>query len=157
MESLGLDWKLLLAQMVNFGLLFVVLKKVLYKPLMKAIDDRNKKIEDSITNSKKIEERLKKVEEESEKVLEKAREKAKDEKSELIAAANREKEIIIDTAKQSAKREMEKSLESIEFAKKDAVNSISDKYLETISDKLYKRLAEETKSKKNPILRSLLK
>ena len=37
MEALGLDWKLLVAQMVNFGLLFFVLKKVLYKPLIKAI------------------------------------------------------------------------------------------------------------------------
>ncbi len=44
LDAFGIDWKLLLAQAVNFGVLLVVLWLVLYKPVMKTLDERQKKI-----------------------------------------------------------------------------------------------------------------
>ncbi len=63
MESLltafGIDGKLLLAQLVNFGVLFVALTWLLYKPVMKTLDERAAKIaqgvEDAELASKKAE------------------------------------------------------------------------------------------------------
>jgi F-type H+-transporting ATPase subunit b len=157
MESLGLDWKLLLAQIVNFAILFVILKKVLYKPLIKAIDDRNKKINDALKNSQEIENKLKKIADTEANLISKAKENAKKEKDELMAAASLEREKMIEDAKESAKREVEKGLESLESAKKDAVNKISDEYVDKIAEKLLKRFSESTKQNKYPILKSLLK
>lgn len=44
-SQLGVDPKLLLAQGVNFLILLVVLTKFVYKPLMKTVEERRKKIE----------------------------------------------------------------------------------------------------------------
>lgn len=38
--TFGIDWKLLLAQAVNFGLLLVFLTYFLYKPVLKALEER---------------------------------------------------------------------------------------------------------------------
>lgn len=157
MESLGLDWKLLLAQMVNFGLLFFVLKKVLFKPLIKVIDDRNKKISGAVKNSQQIEEKLKDIEEEKTKLLEKAKAEAKKEKEELVKVAQVEKEKIIEDAKLSAKREVDKGLSSIEQAKKDAVKDISDAYLKKLESNLLERFSENSKKNNFPLIKSLLK
>ncbi len=39
-EKLGIDWRLLIAQIVNFSILALVLTKLLYKPLLKMLDER---------------------------------------------------------------------------------------------------------------------
>lgn len=42
--AFGVDWKLLLAQAVNFGILLVVLTYVLYKPVLATLDKRKQLI-----------------------------------------------------------------------------------------------------------------
>lgn len=42
--KLGLDWRLLLAQAVNFGILLGVLTWAVYKPLLKVMGERQEKI-----------------------------------------------------------------------------------------------------------------
>jgi F-type H+-transporting ATPase subunit b len=44
LDAFGIDGKLLLAQLVNFGVLFVALTWLLYKPVMKTLDERAAKI-----------------------------------------------------------------------------------------------------------------
>lgn len=53
-NALGVDLKILFAQLVNFAILFFVLYKFAYKPLLKLIDDRKDMIEDGVLNAKKI-------------------------------------------------------------------------------------------------------
>ncbi len=43
--ALGIDWKLLIAQIVNFGLLLWLLTKFLYKPIIKRIEKDEKELE----------------------------------------------------------------------------------------------------------------
>lgn len=45
LSAFGINGKLLLAQLINFGVLFVGLSYLLYKPVMKVLDERTKKIE----------------------------------------------------------------------------------------------------------------
>ncbi len=47
-SKLGIEWKLLLAQIVNFVILFLVLKKFLYKPLLNFMNNRRQKIADGL-------------------------------------------------------------------------------------------------------------
>jgi F-type H+-transporting ATPase subunit b len=156
MESLGLDIKLLVAQIVNFAILFFVLKKVLYKPLIKVIDERNKKIDDSLINSQKIEETLAKIEQKEADVMDKARQKAKKEREELVALAEAEKAEIIEAAKASANREVEKGLDAIKAAETDAVNALTDKFMGDLVSKLEEKIAARSKSKKYPVLREII-
>ena len=48
MEGLGIDWRMLLAQFINFGLLFGLLYLVAYKPIMRILDERSRKIKESM-------------------------------------------------------------------------------------------------------------
>jgi F-type H+-transporting ATPase subunit b len=43
-STFGLNWKLLLMQAVNFGILLYVLKRVLFKPVMAMLDERKRVI-----------------------------------------------------------------------------------------------------------------
>ena len=51
----GLNWKLFLAQLVNFGIILFVLWKWVFGPVTKGLSDRTKKIEDSLNEAQKIE------------------------------------------------------------------------------------------------------
>lgn len=68
-DKLGIDLKLLIAQIINFAILFIVLKMLIYKPILKLLDKRKKMIEKNCEDTKNIEERLTQLEEEKDKIL----------------------------------------------------------------------------------------
>ncbi len=50
----GLNWKLFLAQLVNFGIVLFVLWKWVFKPVTKGLSDRTEKIESSLVEAERI-------------------------------------------------------------------------------------------------------
>lgn len=58
LSQLGIDWKLLLSQAVNFFLLLIVLRLFVYKPLLQMLHDRRKRIEEGIEKAKEADIRL---------------------------------------------------------------------------------------------------
>src|SRR5580698_3729747 len=63
LSQLGIDWKLLLSQAVNFFLLLIVLRIFVYKPLLQLLHDRRKRIEEGIEKAKEADIRLMEAEE----------------------------------------------------------------------------------------------
>lgn len=63
-SQLGIDPKLLLAQGVNFLILLFVLTKFVYKPLIKMVEERRKKIELGIKGGERAEKIIKEAEQE---------------------------------------------------------------------------------------------
>lgn len=61
-NKLGIDWKLLVAQIVNFFILLVVLYKFVYKPVLHTLEKRSKIIEKGMRDAKESEEKLLQVE-----------------------------------------------------------------------------------------------
>ena len=57
-SKLGLDWKLLLSQAVNFLLLLFLLRKFAYQPLLKVLKERREKIEEGVAKAAEAEGRL---------------------------------------------------------------------------------------------------
>lgn len=78
LTSLGINGKLLIAQIINFLILLFLLSKLLYKPLLKVMDERSQKIESGLKAAKKSESDLKKAEADAEKILEKAYKESND-------------------------------------------------------------------------------
>ena len=72
LNQFGVQPILLAAQVVNFLILLFILKKFLYKPLLKVLDARKKTIEDSLKNAEEIEKKLADTNIEVEKILAKA-------------------------------------------------------------------------------------
>ncbi|MBI2634802.1 F0F1 ATP synthase subunit B [Candidatus Peregrinibacteria bacterium] len=108
-DKLGIDPKLLVAQIVNFVILLLVLTKLVYKPLLKVLDDRKKMIAKSVDDGKKIEERLLALE---------------DDRKKVISDAGREAMMIVEKAKKEAEEGRAKALEN---AKKE-ISAVAEKY-----------------------------
>lgn len=77
MEKLGIQPFYLIAQIVNFLVLFFLLKKFLYGPILKVLDERRKKIAESLDKAKRIDEEMQKIEEKRAQELEKIRSEAR--------------------------------------------------------------------------------
>jgi F-type H+-transporting ATPase subunit b len=67
--AFGLDWRLLVIQMVNFGVLLSALTYFLYAPVTKIIDDRRKKIAEGMQSFEAAEQRLLDAQTESEGIV----------------------------------------------------------------------------------------
>jgi F-type H+-transporting ATPase subunit b len=71
-HAFGLDWKLLITQVINFGLVLFVLWYFLYKPTMAMIDTRQKKIARGVEDADKAREERKNADKEKKQILSKA-------------------------------------------------------------------------------------
>lgn len=114
MEALGIDFKLIIAQIFNFLVLFVVLKKFLYKPLLKVFAQRKTKIEEGLLNAEKIKKELAEIEIDKQKILSSAQKEAADLILQQRKFAQKEKEEIIEEAKTKAGEEIKKGLILVE-------------------------------------------
>lgn len=69
LDAFGIDVKLLLAQLVNFGVLFVALTWLLYKPVMKTLDERAAKIAQGVEDAEIASEKALQADENAAKVV----------------------------------------------------------------------------------------
>ena len=56
--AFGINWKLLLAQAVNFGALLFILTYFLYTPILKMLDERREKIAQGVKNAEAADAKL---------------------------------------------------------------------------------------------------
>ena len=103
MEGLGINFSTLLAQIINFLILFGLLFLVAYKPLMKMFDERSKKIKESMEQTEQIKEQAEHAEEEVKKQLGVAAKVGQ----EVVARAVRTGEEVRQGAQQQARQEAE--------------------------------------------------
>lgn len=75
-EALGFDWKILIANGINFLILLLLLYKVGFQPMQKFIESRKKEIADGLTNAKIAEESLADAKKQSENIINDARKEA---------------------------------------------------------------------------------
>lgn len=109
--AFGINWKLLLVQAFNFGLLLAVLWYFLYEPVLKMIDDRRKKIAEGVRNAEAAARRLA---------------EAKSEGEGIIGEASREAEGIVAVARSRAE---EKAGEIVKAAESRASSTLKDAML----------------------------
>ncbi|KND47323.1 MAG: ATP synthase F0, B subunit [Parcubacteria bacterium C7867-004] len=123
-DAFGIDGKLLIAQLINFGVLFVALTWLLYKPVMKTLDERREKIakgvEDAELATAKLEgadeevsRRVQGAETEAEGIVASARDAANTEKARIMKEADaRAAQIAVDAdlrAKEAAAQALKES------------------------------------------------
>ncbi len=76
MSELGIDWRMLITQLISFSIVFFVLWKLAYKPIFNLLEMRRQKIADSLANAEKIKGDIAKTEAERQKILADAGDKA---------------------------------------------------------------------------------
>lgn len=101
MEKLGISLPTLIAQIINFLLLLVILYFFAYKPILKMLDERSRKIKESMDEVQKVKDQAAQTEEEFKKKIE----AASKEGQEVIARAMRTGEEARQRAQLEAKQE----------------------------------------------------
>lgn len=77
LSNIGIDGKLLLAQVVNFGVLLFILRRYAYQPMLNMMDERTSKIERGLQDAESAQTKLREMEEKEKTVLSEARAEAK--------------------------------------------------------------------------------
>lgn len=106
LQNFGVDWVLLVAQVINFLLVLFLLKKFLYKPLLSTIRTREETIKRGLKEAKEARELLEKAEEKEKKLIQKAQETSK----ELIQEAKDERVRMLQQAEEQTRKQTEAML-----------------------------------------------
>ncbi|MDD4901801.1 MAG: F0F1 ATP synthase subunit B [Patescibacteria group bacterium] len=148
-SAFGLDIKILIAQLINFGILLFILWKFAYKPMFKILDDRKKKIETGIENAVKAEEKLKEMgEEEKRVIIEAKREAAKFlEQAQKDAEESRKKSI--EKTKEEIGQMINKEKEDMRMEKAEVLKSINREVADLVVATVEKVLVEKMDGKKD--------
>ena len=104
----GVNWKLLLAQGINFALLLAILTYFLYKPILRIIDERREKVAEGVRTAEMAMQRLAEAQKKSDGI---------------VGDASREAESLVKTARV---REEERGAEIVNSAEAQALGGLSD-------------------------------
>ena len=151
MENLGIDGKLLLAQIINFVLFFILVKKFVVKPFSAFLNQERKNEEEKI----KLLDKLKKSEEAGIEAEKKMREKMKKEFDVLFVQAKKEAQSLradlIKQAEADAQEIRDKSKKILEEEKNALYREVKDKIIKTslmIVESALKESLDEVSRKK---------
>ena len=100
---------------IIFTLLLIVLKKFAWKPILTAVDERNKSIEDALKSAEKAKEEMQALNADNERILAEAR----IERDVLLKQAREMKDKIVSEAKDQANTEADKIL----LSSKEQINN----------------------------------
>jgi F-type H+-transporting ATPase subunit b len=101
-EGLGINLTVLAAQIFNFILLFLILRGVAYKPMIKFLDGRREKIAKGLEDARRAEERLANIEKDYQSRMDAARADAQKMVAEMTANAEKNAAAIAAKANEDA-------------------------------------------------------
>lgn len=129
-SALGIDWRLLILQIVAFLILVVLLGKFVYPWLMKSVDERQANIEAAAKAAAKAQEAVEKNKEEVASLLDEARKEAAD----IVSTAKLEAAELVSASEEKART----SAEQIVAAAHDQI----EKDVEQVKKELYNETLE---------------
>jgi len=103
-NALGLDWKALLFQVLNFAILLWLLKRFAYQPILKVLNDRRQKIEESLKTAQQIAITKTALDKEQSRMMQEAQTNVK----QLIAQGEKQAGTIIEEAQAKAMSQAER-------------------------------------------------
>ena len=133
-------WQILIS-LANLFLLFLIIKKFLFKPIKNVMEQRQKEIDDQYAaaesaeqeaneNRKTWEDKLSKADEQADAILQNATENAKNRGEKLVAEAKEKAEGIIRAAQTEAELERRKAADGIKREIVEVSGALTEKMLE---------------------------
>ena len=127
LENFGFDPILFIAQIINFVIIFFVLKKVLYKPILEIINKRDKEIKKGLKDKEEAEILLRQAQEKETETLKAAQKKAEKIIADAVLEANELKANSEENAKKEAERILAQAHETISHEIKIAEDRLTNK------------------------------
>ncbi len=148
-KTFHIDLKLIIAQLVNFGIVLFVLKKFAYGPVLKMMQERTDKIEKGMADAESAGKKILEIAEQEKTVLIEARKQAQEivTKAEEIAKQNKE-EIIVEAKNQSEKI-LADAGKKIEQEKNQMLQEIKSQIAELVITATGKVIGEKMDSEKD--------
>ena len=156
LETFGLDWPKFISQVIIVLIVYFVLSKYAFGPVLGMLEARRKRIEEGESNLKTIQEEMAKAEEkvqgmldeanrDAERLIAEARDSAEAVRSQKTQEAIKEAQGIIEKAREASKLEHEKAMSELkaDFGRLviDATSKVTGKVLD---DSDQKRINDET-------------
>lgn len=124
LQALGLNWKVFLAQLINFGLLYLVLAKTALPKIREMMAKREKEINDGLKDAEAAklvlaqaktneEEIITQARTEAAKIIDESRSKAKQVEEKLLTEAKEQAQQVIKNGEKQVMTEKEKMLQEV--------------------------------------------
>lgn len=147
MELLTPSFGLLFWTLLAFIIVFVILRKFAWKPILSSLNEREKSIADSLETAQRVKAEMAQLKSENEDLMAKARE----ERAAMLKEARETKDRIVNEAKEQAKIEASKiiteSQQAIQAQKMAAITEVKNQVGKLVIEVTEKVLRKELSSK----------
>jgi len=129
-SELGISLPTLLTQVVTFIILLVVLRFVAYKPIMRMLDERSRRIKESLDQAESIKAQSARSEEEVRKQLEQASREGQERIARAVKAGEDVKQKAQEDAKKEAETLVNRARAEIQRERDDAISEVRREFAE---------------------------
>ncbi len=130
MEKLGINVTWLLAQVVNFGLLLFILWQFAYKPVLKMLNDRKQKIQESLEYAERVKREAAEQQKEFDRKLEEARRGAQAAAAAAAQVGEKEREVILAQTREDARKMIDQAKGQIEYERKQMLSDLREQVVQ---------------------------
>ncbi len=123
-SQLGISLPTLITQVVTFIILLVVLRFVAYKPIMRMLDERSRRIKESMEQAEALKAQSARAEEELKKQLEQASREGQDRIARAVKAGEEVKQKAQEDAKKEAENLITRARSEIQRERDDAITEV---------------------------------
>lgn len=148
-KTFHIDIKLIIAQLVNFGIVLFVLKKFAYGPVLKMMQERTEKIEKGMADAESAGKKILEIAEKEKEVLVQARKEAQEIVTKAEEIAKKNKEEIITEAKNQSEKILSDSAKKIEQEKNQMLQEVKGQIAELVIAATGKVIGEKIDSEKD--------
>lgn len=150
-ETLGFDWRMALFSIINFFVVFLLLKKFLFGRIGKFVEDRKAYIAKSLQDAEDIKKAKENIEAERAQVINEANKEA----NEILVKAQKDAEVVALKVREKSQEDIEKmyldAKKRIEVEKEEMIKEIKQKAAELsilATEKIIDAELDEEKDKK---------
>lgn len=122
--ALGLNLPGLISQLVNFALILIILRVFLWKPILRVLEERKRRIEEGLQASEQAQRAASESQEESRRILDEARAEGREMVTRAQETANRLRADIEQQARAEADQIVERARQDIERERQQAIQTL---------------------------------
>ena len=147
-----IDYKILIAQVVNFTIVLLVLYKFAYKPLLKTMNERTSKIEKGLKDAEEVGKKLEETEKREKEVMANARKEAQAIIESAEKTAQKNKEELLNEAKKKSEDIMISTQKQIEEEKNKMIFEVKSEIAQLVVAATEKVIDEKMDEKRDEAL-----
>jgi F-type H+-transporting ATPase subunit b len=126
MEALGISPNLLITQILNFIILFILLRLLLYKPILNMLNSRKQKIQASLEYAERVKRDAADQQKEFDRKLEETRREMQAAVAATAQSGEKERETILAQARDDARKMIDQAKSQIEYERKQMLSDLRE-------------------------------